>query len=256
MAVLDVLNLNLGTEQNPNWVAHDIHDKRISTTAVTTATHLLATNDGVTAMNPISAANLASVLGATYILIPIDSDLNDYTKDGAVYRVPNSGVANSLINKPSGFSTSGLMYVRHSFPSLAVIQVIIASGSIYMRTGNTASGVWQDWNTFTYNLPDFYKNYSTISGLAEGIAQQSSIVQVHTVNTTTQTWLDDFYNDFITWNNNRLHAVIIHNTNGWNGCAYGFKPSNRYAHFVLMINGLTEYKYINTNNNGATSNFQ
>lgn len=67
MAVLDVLNLNLGTEQNPNWVLHDLHDKRISTTAVTTATHLLATNAGVTAMNPITAANLASVLGKTLL---------------------------------------------------------------------------------------------------------------------------------------------------------------------------------------------
>ena len=65
MAVLDVLNLNLGTEQNPNWVLHDLHDKRISTTAVTTATHLLATNAG--AMNPITAANLASVLGKTLL---------------------------------------------------------------------------------------------------------------------------------------------------------------------------------------------
>lgn len=67
MAVLDVLNLNLGTEQNPNWVLHDLHDKRISTTAVTTATHLLATNAGVTAMNPITAANLASVLGGALL---------------------------------------------------------------------------------------------------------------------------------------------------------------------------------------------
>ena len=67
MAVLDQLNLNLGTEQNPNWVLHDLHDKRISTTAVTTATHLLATNAGVTAMNPISAANVASVLGGALL---------------------------------------------------------------------------------------------------------------------------------------------------------------------------------------------
>lgn len=84
MAVLDVLNLNLGTEQNPNWVAHDLHDKRISTTAVTTATHLLATNAGVTAMNPITAANLASILGvAKSFHIPIGKALKiDYNTSG------------------------------------------------------------------------------------------------------------------------------------------------------------------------------
>ena len=38
MAVVNQLNLNVGTEQNPNFVLHDINDKRISTTAVTTAT--------------------------------------------------------------------------------------------------------------------------------------------------------------------------------------------------------------------------
>ena len=64
MAVVDQLNLNVGTEQNPNFVLHDINDKRISTTAVTTATHILTCNSGVSSIAPISAANLAAVLGA------------------------------------------------------------------------------------------------------------------------------------------------------------------------------------------------
>ena len=63
MAVVNQLNLNVGTEQNPNFVLHDLNDKRISTTAVTTATHLLTCNSGVTSIAPITAANLASVLG-------------------------------------------------------------------------------------------------------------------------------------------------------------------------------------------------
>lgn len=48
---------------------YDINDARISATSVATATHFLATNSGVSAINPISAADLASVLGvlgATY----------------------------------------------------------------------------------------------------------------------------------------------------------------------------------------------
>ena len=42
---------------------YDLNDARISATSVATATHFLATNSGVSAINPISAADLASVLG-------------------------------------------------------------------------------------------------------------------------------------------------------------------------------------------------
>ena len=44
---------------------HKLNDARITTTAVTTATHILTTNSGVTSIAPITTANLASVLGAT-----------------------------------------------------------------------------------------------------------------------------------------------------------------------------------------------
>ena len=67
MAVVNQLNLNVGTEQNPNFVLHDINDKRISTTAVTTATHILTCNSGVTSIAPITAANLASLLGGALL---------------------------------------------------------------------------------------------------------------------------------------------------------------------------------------------
>ena len=45
---------------------HKLNDARITTTAVDTATHILtmATNSGETSIAPITAANLASVLGA------------------------------------------------------------------------------------------------------------------------------------------------------------------------------------------------
>ena len=56
MAVLNQLTVS-GT-------TYDLNDKRISKTAVTTATHLLTCNSDVTSIAPITAANLASVLGA------------------------------------------------------------------------------------------------------------------------------------------------------------------------------------------------
>lgn len=44
---------------------HKLNDARITTTAVTNPTHILTTNSDVTTIAPITAANLASVLGAT-----------------------------------------------------------------------------------------------------------------------------------------------------------------------------------------------
>lgn len=44
---------------------YKLNDARVTTTSVTTATHILTTNSGVTSIAPITAANLASVLGAT-----------------------------------------------------------------------------------------------------------------------------------------------------------------------------------------------
>lgn len=43
---------------------HNLNDARISATAVTTATHVLTANSGVTSIAPIAVADLASVLGA------------------------------------------------------------------------------------------------------------------------------------------------------------------------------------------------
>lgn len=42
---------------------YKLNDARVTTTSVTKATHILTTNSGVTSIAPITAANLASVLG-------------------------------------------------------------------------------------------------------------------------------------------------------------------------------------------------
>lgn len=42
---------------------YDVNDKRITTSAVSTATHFLATDSSISSIAPITAANLASVLG-------------------------------------------------------------------------------------------------------------------------------------------------------------------------------------------------
>jgi hypothetical protein len=63
MPVLTQLNLNVGTEQNPNMVLHDLHDIRISSTDVTTVTRLLGCDEGVNSIAPLTLASAASLLG-------------------------------------------------------------------------------------------------------------------------------------------------------------------------------------------------
>jgi hypothetical protein len=63
MPVLTQLKLNIGTEQNPNMVLHDLHDIRISSTDVTTVTRLLGCDAGVNSIAPLTLANAASLLG-------------------------------------------------------------------------------------------------------------------------------------------------------------------------------------------------
>lgn len=147
MAVLDQLNLNLGTEQNANWVLHDLHDKRISTTAVTTATHLLATNAGVTAMNPISAANLASVLGTSSDLIDSQEKL-DSAQSGVHY------LWGQFIPDGLNVSLSGIMLVFAAKPGLTInwkINIIIDTNAqtVYMRFSVDNGSTWRSW--FVYN---------------------------------------------------------------------------------------------------------
>lgn len=76
MAAINQINVNIGTEQSPNYVLHDVNDKRISSTAVTTATHLLATDASLSAINPITAANLASVLGGLRYIGDVNTPTN------------------------------------------------------------------------------------------------------------------------------------------------------------------------------------
>lgn len=63
MPALTQLNLNIGTEQNPNMVLHDLHDIRISSTDVNTVTRLLGCDAGVNSIAPLTLANAASLLG-------------------------------------------------------------------------------------------------------------------------------------------------------------------------------------------------
>ena len=67
MPVLTQLNLNIGTEQNPNMVLHDLHDIRISSTDVNTVTRLLGCDAGVNSIAPLTLDKAASLLGGALL---------------------------------------------------------------------------------------------------------------------------------------------------------------------------------------------
>ena len=140
MAVVNQLNLNVGTEQNPNFVLHDINDKRVSTTAVTTATHILTCNSGVTSIAPITAANLASVLGVKEtVSLSSGTDLNGIKDTTKIYTCSSATIASSLVNCPVsvGFKMYVISVNTVDTPTAPrVAQVIIANyenGNVYIR---------------------------------------------------------------------------------------------------------------------------
>lgn len=134
MAVVDQLNLNVGTEQNPNFVLHDINDKRISTTAVTTATHLLTCNSGVTSIAPITAANLASVLG-------VDKTLSTYTP-------ANAKSINMSYNIAKGYSLTMLVtFIKYNDSTggdntqVFLVTATFGGTTVKRMSGNTGDNI-------------------------------------------------------------------------------------------------------------------
>ena len=85
MPVLTQLNLNIGTEQNPNMVLHDLHDIRISSTDVNTVTRLLGCDAGVNSIAPITLANAASLLGGVNVNVSSTEDLDTKLNLGITY---------------------------------------------------------------------------------------------------------------------------------------------------------------------------
>jgi hypothetical protein len=144
MAVVDQLNLNVGTEQNPNFVLHDINDKRISTTTVTTATHLLTCNSSVTSIAPITAANLASVLGALGSSKSLSNcSLNDVINTG-MYRVTYTN-SSSVTEKPKSGACRLIVFCNYE----VVLQIWYRNGYtsefLYVRTMQENVTDWTAW---------------------------------------------------------------------------------------------------------------
>ena len=166
MATLNQIKVNTGTEDNPSYVLHDVHDKRLddgASSLVTTCTHLLATNAALSSFNPITSVNLASVLGApTWIALTSTSDLNECFKVGAIY-FNNGAATTNMLNLPSGISNYFCVWtVRQGNSGTAANRYIQfcqdftvnASTNLlhlYFRLRFPA-GNWARWNEFTTKL--------------------------------------------------------------------------------------------------------
>ena len=148
MAFLDQINVNVGTEASPSFVLHDIHDKRFSSTAVTTASHLLATDANLSAFNPITAANLASVLGATQ---NYSGDL-DYLVTPGVYTLMSTQQ-----HTPFGDNSWGVVIVSGSY-DLFRSQLAISGAVMAVRGGlnsraDFVGASWSRIDNFGCNTP-------------------------------------------------------------------------------------------------------
>lgn len=127
-----VTQIKLGT----SGTTYDINDKRITTSAVSTATHFLTTDSSVSSIAPITAANAASVLGGVQQIMGQGMDANDITATGA-YKCDNN-----MSNMPVVAST----YTKGAWGTLFHIENYYRI-QIYCGGDNSQWGYWIRFRT-------------------------------------------------------------------------------------------------------------
>lgn len=134
---------------------HKLNDARITTTAVSTATHILATDSSISSIAPITAANLASVLGGQTI-----RGSQYPTFASAPYGVYGIYGFNEFSDSPITAGTSGLMIKTDCGGGFYSITLIETQGDcrVFVKYSYT-----NDW--FEVTVPSFYKDYSTLAEL-------------------------------------------------------------------------------------------
>ena len=132
---------------------YDINDARISSTSVSTATHFLGTNSSVSAINPISAADLASVLGAftipTAITVVSGFSFNSAATN-KVYFFSNSGTSDFGTSDCPQDSPSGSYSLLETWGYanwFKIQRFTNFGGYIYVRFYMT--NTWKPWKKFT-----------------------------------------------------------------------------------------------------------
>lgn len=134
MAVLAQLQLDGSS------TVYDINDARISSTSVSTATHFLGTNSSVSAINPISASDLASVLGAAK---SFSGSIDECTSPGFYYYSPSGNLPDL------GGGTSAWYYIIVIGRSDVCQYVFKNQGEKLAIRTKTAGNSWSAWKVFS-----------------------------------------------------------------------------------------------------------
>lgn len=130
---------------NSTSTTYDVNDKRITTSAVSTATHFLATDSSVSSIAPITAANAASVLGGLQFKNNNLDDMDTITTQGIYYVSENTHL-------PSGFGNGMLIVFKAA--ANRILQIIARTNDSqmywrmtwedYSQPGNPTR--WFEWN--------------------------------------------------------------------------------------------------------------
>lgn len=127
---------------------YKLNDARITTTAVTTATHILTTNSGVTSIAPITAANLASVLGVPSYT---EVDIASYIDASAISALLSSYEQTGGFSICSGVTSSGSECAWYGMKHGSVGELLVWCRSgilcVYITNPNTI--------TKTYSIVTF-----------------------------------------------------------------------------------------------------
>lgn len=119
---------------------YDLNDARISSTSVSTATHFLGTNSSVSAINPISASDLASVLGAAK---SFSGSIDECTSPGFYYCSPSGNLPDL------GGGTSAWYYIIVIGRSDVCQYVFKNQGEKLAIRTKTSGQPWVAWHVFS-----------------------------------------------------------------------------------------------------------
>lgn len=122
---------------------HKLNDARITTTAVTTATHILTTNSGVTSIAPITAADLASVLGGSTSIMFEATD----AKFDALYGTSSVHTFNGYSGTYFDDNTYGFVKTTMGLEGYCIQEVYNILTKSYWRRTKTSSAA--SWSSFT-----------------------------------------------------------------------------------------------------------
>jgi len=101
----------------------------------------------------LTADNMSDYVWANAIVIPANSDLNNYTSEGQYY-TSSSANANTVLNKPNVNSSFNLT-IKRGAGSWRKQEIDFITGPSFTRWYNGDNATWTDWMRVGYSSPEF-----------------------------------------------------------------------------------------------------